>query len=160
MELGPTGRAVAANVKRLRTSRGMSLRALSEALSRAGRNLSPDAINKIENGAEAGTRKQVRRVDVDDLIALAVILGVSPASLLLPQDARGAAEVTAVGAVEAAVAWQWMWCTEPITLPEDEAEADRAVKQFLLDARPIGLFAARGDDRIPGYIVESRGGGG
>lgn len=150
IELSASGRAVAANVKRLRAARGMSLRALSEALGKVGRSLSQDAINKIENGSEEGTTKQIRRVDVDDLVALAIALGVSPATLLLPQDARGTAEVTGAGEVEATLAWRWMWCQEPILLPDGEEEADRAQVEFLLNSRPIGLFTTQGDDRVSG----------
>lgn len=150
IELSASGRAVAANVKRLRAARGMSLRALSEALGKVGRSLSQDAINKIENGSEQGTTKQIRRVDVDDLVALAIALGVSPATLLLPQDARGTAEVTGAGEVEATLAWRWMWCQEPLILPDGEEEADRAQVEFMLNSRPIGLFAAQGDDRVSG----------
>lgn len=157
IELGANGRAVAANVKRLRTARGMSLRALSEALQKVGRGLSADAINKIENGANPEA-KQIRRVDVDDLMALAVVLGVSPVTLLLPADARGIAEVTGVGEVDARAAWHWAWCNEPLAYPEgiDEEEAQRIETEFLLASRPIGLFAAQGDDRIPGYIRSAR----
>ncbi|MFF0184904.1 helix-turn-helix domain-containing protein [Streptomyces sp. NPDC005244] len=150
IELSASGRAVAANVKRLRAARGMSLRALSESLGKIGRNLSTDAINKIENGSEKNTTKQIRRVDVDDLVALSIALGVSPATLLLPQDARGTAEVTGAGEVEATLAWRWVWCEEPLTLPEGDEEADRATVEFLLNSRPIGLFLAQGDDRIAG----------
>ncbi|MFJ4879355.1 helix-turn-helix domain-containing protein [Streptomyces sp. NPDC088745] len=166
IELSASGRTVAANVARLRADRGWSLRKLSEALAEAGRGLSQDAINKIENGAKlddpkyAGKPPQIRRVDVDDLMALSVALGVSPATLLLPHDARGVAGVTGVGEVDARLAWQWMFCHEPLTLPADEAEADRAVTRFMLDSRPIGLFASEGDDRIPSMIRERQGGDG
>lgn len=136
----------------------MSLRALSEALQKAGRGLSADAINKIENGASAEA-KQIRRVDIDDLMALAVVLGVSPVTLLLPADARGTAEITGVGEVDARAAWHWAWCNEPLTLPEGEEEAERAYAEFMLNSRPIGLFASQGDDRAPGHIREPRPGG-
>ena len=76
----------AANVARLRKARGLSLRGLSEALRKAGRSLSADAINKIENGRllddpkHRGNPPQIRRVDADDLVALAAALGVSPSA--------------------------------------------------------------------------------
>ncbi|MFJ5638562.1 helix-turn-helix domain-containing protein [Streptomyces sp. NPDC093223] len=109
IELGASGRAVAVNVKRLRKARGWSLRALSEALTAAGRGLSQDAINKIENGAEEGTAKQIRRVDVDDLMALAVVFEVNPSALLLPFTdlPSDPAPVTGVGSVPAIAAWLW-----------------------------------------------------
>jgi len=75
------GRQVATNVRRLRTARGLSLREMAARLAAAGYSLSADAINKIENGREADSEKQVRRVDVDDLHALAAVLGARPEEL-------------------------------------------------------------------------------
>ncbi|MFJ9440349.1 helix-turn-helix domain-containing protein [Kitasatospora sp. NPDC101235] len=147
IEVGPSGRTVAANVKRLREARGLTLRALSAALKEHGRPLSADALNKIENGASEEPRS-IRRVDVDDLMALAVVLGVSPVTLLLPADARGEAEITGAGRVHGQEAWMWAWCTDPLTLPDGDEEADRAVTEFLLNSRPIGLFSPQGDDRL------------
>lgn len=83
---GATARTVASNVRRLREARGLSLRALSDEIQDRGWNLSADAINKIENGRDpdpdAVAPKQIRRVDVDDLVALAAVFDVPPATLL------------------------------------------------------------------------------
>ncbi|MET8766303.1 helix-turn-helix transcriptional regulator [Streptomyces sp. NPDC004658] len=65
----------------MRAARGLSLRELAARLASAGHSLSADAINKIENGREAGDERQVRRVDVDDLHALAAALNVRPEQL-------------------------------------------------------------------------------
>ncbi len=155
IELGPSGRTVATNVKRLREARGLTLRALSAALKDQGRPLSADALNKIENGASDEPRA-IRRVDVDDLVALAVALGVSPVTLLLPADARGETEVTGAGSVSSHAAWMWAWCSDPLTLPEGEEEANRATTEFLLDSRPIGLFSPQGDDRLASWAPRRR----
>ena len=138
IQLGHNGQAVAANVKRLRKARGMSLRALSEALSDAGRNLSQDAINKIENGARPEA-KQVRRVDVDDLIALAVVLGVSPAALYLPftSSADVPVEVTGGGTVSAQDAWEWANGQRPLKAALDDDQT--AVLEHLLYSVPAWL---------------------
>ncbi|GAA2118454.1 hypothetical protein GCM10009802_20110 [Streptomyces synnematoformans] len=117
----------------------MSLRALSEALSGVGRALSQDAINKIENGAERDTKKQIRRVDVDDLMALAVVLGVNPSALLLPPTADGDVELTAAGMVSARVAWKWADGRGPLDVPE--GDDGTAHVDFQRDARPTGLRA-------------------
>lgn len=85
IQLGPTGRAVAANLKRLRQSRGMTLRQLSAELASRGRALSIDALNQIENGADEDQRR-FRRVDVDDLTALAAAFAVPAATLLEVPD--------------------------------------------------------------------------
>ncbi|MFE9065042.1 helix-turn-helix domain-containing protein [Streptomyces violaceusniger] len=138
IELGPNGRAVAANVKRLRAARGMSLRALSEALEKAGRGLSQDAINKIENGAKPDA-KQIRRVDVDDLVALAVALRVNPSALLLPltDDPSQTVKITGFGEVGADRAWDWVDGEMPIERIEP-GDPTGAILQFQVDARPAG----------------------
>lgn len=88
MPIGPSGRQVAINVRQLREARGLSLRGLSARLKDHGWNLSADALNKIENGRElsvgAVPLRQIRRVDVDDLVALAKALGVETSMLLVP----------------------------------------------------------------------------
>ncbi|MGW8953026.1 helix-turn-helix domain-containing protein [Streptomyces sp. NPDC055709] len=150
IELGPNGRAVAANVKRLRTARGMSLRALSEALSEVGRGLSQDAINKIENGAKSDA-KQVRRVDVDDLVALAAVLRVNPSALLLPptDDPAETVDITGVGPVSADRAWDWIDGELPVEQIKP-GDPTGAILQFQLYARPAGrrmqLGASEVDD--------------
>ncbi|MFD3333586.1 hypothetical protein ACFWV1_13205 [Streptomyces sp. NPDC058700] len=86
IELGWAGRAVAANVRRLRSERGLSLRALAEALERHGRHLGEDALGKIEKGAKRDAGRNARRVDADDLAALAAVLEVTPSDLLRPLE--------------------------------------------------------------------------
>lgn len=98
-EIGSTGKAVAANVARIRKSQQLSLSDVSERLAAVGHKLSPSGLSKIENTE--------RRVDVDDLMALASVLDVSPLGLLLPTGAPDeVAEVTgAAGAV--GLIWRW-----------------------------------------------------
>jgi transcriptional regulator with XRE-family HTH domain len=76
LKVGPVGQAVAENVKAYRSRRRMSLRELSAKLKEQGRPILPSGITKIEHGE--------RRVDADDLVALAIAFNVSPARLLLP----------------------------------------------------------------------------
>ncbi|MFF9687297.1 helix-turn-helix domain-containing protein [Streptomyces sp. NPDC014623] len=124
IELGPTGRTVAANVKRLREARGLTLRGLSAELKERGRPLSADALNKIENGAQADGRA-VRRVDVDDLAALSAAFGVGPLALLLPVDteASTAVHVTGTQPVSAHSAWMWGTGEGPIEMPQERGTA-------------------------------------
>ena len=75
-EIGTAGRAVVANVERLRQDQGMSLRDLSVRLGQFGRPTLPSVLHRLINGG--------RRVDADDLVAFAKALGVSPADLLQP----------------------------------------------------------------------------
>lgn len=73
-DMGPTGELVAKNLHKLRRWNDISLRDLSRSMGKLGRPISASALQKIE--------AKVRRVDVDDLVALAAALGVSPSSLL------------------------------------------------------------------------------
>ncbi|UHJ58025.1 helix-turn-helix domain-containing protein [Mycolicibacterium fortuitum] len=73
--LGATGDAVRKNIRRIRDDKGISAPELSEGLKRLGRPIPPLGISRIENGQ--------RRVDVDDLMAISIVLGVSPTTLLM-----------------------------------------------------------------------------
>ncbi|WP_327711298.1 helix-turn-helix transcriptional regulator [Streptomyces sp. NBC_00464] len=140
IEVGPTGRTVAANVKRLRESQGLTLRGLSAALKERGRPLSADAVNKIENGAAAPERG-VRRVDVDDLMALAVVLDVPVITLLLPESVRGPVELTGEGEVNGTLAWRWAQGRVPLKYPEgaDEGTRRKLLAMYLMKATPDGV---------------------
>ena len=74
--IGEAGRSVVSNIERLRAVRGLSLRQLSERLGKLGRPILPAVLHRLSQGN--------RRVDADDLVALAAALGVAPADLLLP----------------------------------------------------------------------------
>lgn len=82
-KLGSVGQRVAKEVARLRGR--TSVRELSARLSKLGRPILPSGITKIEQGQ--------RRVDADDLVALAVALQVTPTRLLMgPPPTDGTAE--------------------------------------------------------------------
>jgi transcriptional regulator with XRE-family HTH domain len=75
--LGPTGETVRANLQRLREAQNLGYTKLARILDEEiGRAIPELGLRRIESGD--------RRVDVDDLMALAVALKVSPISLLLP----------------------------------------------------------------------------
>lgn len=123
-----TGQAVAANVRRLREQRGMSTYELSRKLKEAGRPIAASAIAKLERAE--------RRVDVGDLVTLAVALRVNPSALLLPlEDApEKTIELTGRGAVSAADAWAWADGERPLDLDESRSSTD--MLDFDLYARP------------------------
>lgn len=105
LELSDTGIAVADNVERLIRSTGLNHTQLSARLASIGRDIPPLAVGRI-------TKKE-RRVDADDLVALAIALGVTPITLLMP--ATGAddedAQVTLTGVgkpISAVSAWNWL----------------------------------------------------
>jgi transcriptional regulator with XRE-family HTH domain len=72
--LGTLGWAVVENVKRLRWEKRLHYSELSEKLADVGRPIPPLGLRRIERGA--------RRIDVDELGALAQVLGVPMAVLL------------------------------------------------------------------------------
>jgi transcriptional regulator with XRE-family HTH domain len=133
IERGPVSENVALNVSLLRTKRGISQQDLSKRLGEVGRPMLPSALSKIES--------RERGVDVDDLVALAVALGVNPSRLLLPfaaweEDVQITPEVSA----PAWAAWQWADGFAPLpSLSKDEGyNADTEVEDFELHARPAG----------------------
>jgi transcriptional regulator with XRE-family HTH domain len=71
---GPTSRKVVENVKRLRAERRWSLVELSEEMGQAGRPILSSGLHRLERGK--------RRVDVDDLVALARVFAVNVTELL------------------------------------------------------------------------------
>jgi transcriptional regulator with XRE-family HTH domain len=111
-QLGPTGQAVAVNVARIRVALGLSTYKLSERLTNLGRPIAASAISKIEGGT--------RRVDADDLMALAVALDVPPSALLLEPVSEGPLVLLDDYEDMAAVVWDWAEGKGPLRLPEDD----------------------------------------
>ncbi|MFC9838955.1 helix-turn-helix domain-containing protein [Rhodococcus sp. NPDC127530] len=98
--LGPTGVTAAQNVERLRTAQNLSYAELSRKLDDLGRPIATLGLSRIES--------QARRIDADDLVALALALGVSPLALLLPHDYEQTAQLTENGTrYPAAQLWEW-----------------------------------------------------
>jgi transcriptional regulator with XRE-family HTH domain len=118
---GVVGDHVRANLRRLR--RGISTYELARRLEAAGWKINPDGITRIETGD--------RRVTVDDLVALAVVLGVSPNALLLPPvppvraPEADVPAVPLVGNVEAdpRTAWRWARGEQPLDGSEENLAA-------------------------------------
>lgn len=80
-EAGPSSQRVAANLRHIRRERELTTAALSRRLAELGHPIADTGITKIEKGD--------RRVDVDDLVALAVALDATPNRLLLPEMDAG-----------------------------------------------------------------------
>lgn len=102
-ELGFTALVVAANVRRHRERMGLGFAQLSRELIKAGRDIPPLGIGRIESGE--------RRVDVDELTALAAAFGVCPATLLMPEVADAEAVVQLTGAEKGQAQRIWSWLT-------------------------------------------------
>ncbi|MDV7137175.1 helix-turn-helix domain-containing protein [Williamsia muralis] len=113
---------------RYRSLRRMTLRDMAARMTEVGRPMGHATLNEIENGA--------RRVDVDDLTALAGALNVSPASLLMPYSTDPHDEtVVLTGAPLPASSpfagglWEWLTAEAPLgadpTADRDEFEIER-----------------------------------
>ncbi|MBJ8344825.1 helix-turn-helix domain-containing protein [Antrihabitans sp. YC2-6] len=99
VEIGPSGETARANIARIRRDRGITLRELSQQMSEGDRPLSYPTLSQIETGA--------RRIDVDDLVALAIALDVSPNTLLIPQAENLDDEVTLTNAQSISLKDAW-----------------------------------------------------
>ncbi|QZY46219.1 helix-turn-helix domain-containing protein [Mycolicibacterium austroafricanum] len=125
-EIGPTARAVADNVREFREAAGWNFTELSERLaSEANWSINAVGIRRIEQGE--------RRVTPDDLAALAVALGVSPVSLLMPKlrtvGTNDEIEFTGLRSpVRAEVGWLWLTAQD---LPTPDAHPTPSAARFL-----------------------------
>lgn len=136
------------NVQRLREAQNLTFAELSRRLNAVGNPIPPLGLRRMEAGE--------RRVHVDDLTALAHVLGTSPANLLMPDTPAGDDEVTAtgIGTTTARNLWKWIrdgshtsgrrfslahyggpewWMNEPI--PNDNPD----MKRFLQKLQDIGF---------------------
>lgn len=126
----PTGVRVGRNVARFREERGLHLRELSEALTEEGCPISLGQLSKLENGR--------RRVDTDELVALAVALNVTPAQLLMPPAAEplsGSVRLTPSVEVGLDRAWQWM-CGDLWLRDQDSPLSHLDEADWFADSRP------------------------
>lgn len=103
-ELGPIGEASSDNVKRLREEMRLSYAEMSRTLEEIGRPIPPLGLRRIEEGE--------RRIDVDDLVALAIVLQVSPLAILLPNS--DTAVVSGGPRYPRGRVWQWAQGTTPL----------------------------------------------
>lgn len=127
---GPISGYVVENVKRLRGTRRWSLADLSDRMREVGRPMLTSGLHRLESSR--------RRIDVDDLVALAAAFDVSPIALLLPPVDEGEIELTETLRAEARDAWYWVRARRPLAIPQDEDE-DFAVITFLRDSLPKGI---------------------
>lgn len=103
---GPISRYVADNLVRLRQERGLSTTRLASRLEELGNPIPATGITRIEKGQ--------RRVDTDDLVALADALNVSPTTLLLPPTfGDDLVRLTKNHEVTSRTAWRWAEGRQP-----------------------------------------------
>jgi transcriptional regulator with XRE-family HTH domain len=101
---------------------------LSHRMGKAGRPILPSGLSKIEQGD--------RSVDVDDLMALAVALGVSPNRLLLTEQARDDHEIAVTEHVSQSERDAWRWASGERPLQERGSFHLRAEAEFPRVNRP------------------------
>lgn len=116
MDMGPSGLTVAENLKRLREQQKLTYTEVSRSLDLIGRAISPLAVRRMEEGA--------RRVDVDDLVSLSVVLNVAPVTLLIPDTSMRdeLVTMTGVGEHEAEILWKWLRADKKIGGSSDIGE--------------------------------------
>lgn len=131
--LGPTGETVAANIRRLRTKHGLAFTELSARLTDLGRPIPPLGLRKIES--------LDRRVDADDLIALAIALGTNPNALLLPPSGSHVLTLTAAGMHPAWAVWKWARGEAPL----DQSNVPESVPRQNRDAYARAYFESNTD---------------
>ena len=110
--LGPVGRYVIENLQELRELRRLSYRELSDKLEALGRPIPTLGLSRIEKGN--------RRVDADDLVALALALDVNPSALLLPRTGRGDDEIELTAGRRASARDAWDWADGDSPLPSTD----------------------------------------
>lgn len=79
LEIGPAGIRTARTIEMLRAQRGIGQRQLADRVTALGRPMTNTMVSRIERAQ--------RRCDVDDLVAIAAALLVSPLALLHGQTA-------------------------------------------------------------------------
>ncbi len=107
---------LARNLAAIRQRRRLTVRALSDRLAGLGVRLLPSGITKTEQGA--------RGVDVNELVALAIALNVSPVRLLLP-DTYDDQPVWLTPAKQAPTWLAWSWAEGVGPLSELESDEER-----------------------------------
>lgn len=136
VERGPAADRTAQNIRQLREERRLTLDNLSDRMRQLGRPILKSGLAKIESGE--------RRVDVDDLVALAIALETNVNRLLLPADAsHDEVDITPELKSSTRAAWAWS-CGEfvagagqwPWARFVDEGRLKAALKRFLDEAHP------------------------
>lgn len=149
ISIGPAGRRLAANVLALRKARGLNQPQLAARMQEQGRAVHATVVSKIE--------QRDRRVDVDDLVAIAIALGVTPNRLLLevpsravvlerPGDSSGrpvdtfpapAESIDLTPSVDVPLFDAWEWATGQHPLPGlPETASGEALFEFRKENRP------------------------
>ncbi len=120
IELGPTGRVVAERIRAYREGKNLTWTQLAKRMSECGRPITAIALRRIEDGE--------RRVDVDDLLALAYTLEVNPHALLFPRLSISdgiveTVEVSGLSKISGETLWEWADGERPLYDPTEDPRA-------------------------------------
>lgn len=130
--LGPVGGYVVENLKHLREDvRKLTYRELSDELDKIGRRIPTLGLARIERGE--------RRVDADDLVALAIALRVNPTALLLPHDGGEDDLIELAPKFRRSLSRAWRWMDGAGPLPdEDDRVSFEEIADFITHAKRKG----------------------
>ncbi len=130
MPLGPIGRYLIQNFDELLKEQRLTYREVSDRLKQIGRPIPTLGLSRISKGT--------RRVDVDDLVALAIVLELSPAALFLPRDTGAYDEIELTSSVRATAraAWEWSAGNFPLVASGADPLTWREIGNFEANARP------------------------
>lgn len=139
--LGPTGERVRSNIRRARLALNMTYAQLSAKLADVGRPIPTLGLSRLEAGD--------RRVDVDDLAALCLVLKVGPGEMLAaPEDGEDQVRWTPEISMDVAESRKWVcrnmfapevgaWLSMPPVATQEQV--DVAVRAAVKD--PVFLAA-------------------
>lgn len=130
IEIGATSKTVAANLTRLRKSLNLNYTEVSKRLEAIGHNgISALAVRRME--------ETKRRVDVDDLMALSLALGVNPNALLVRSTESATEKVELSGRDEPIMAqtlWGWLQAKNCLGAIDDQVLfRRRALPRWLVE---------------------------
>lgn len=118
----------------------MSTYELSKRLKAIGWPIAQSGLVRIENGK--------RKVDADDLLALALVLSTSPNALALPAEtaADDSTEMIVTPQTRVRLADMWAWANgeRPLTLDGQEPPSGSAAARFVIEASPVRAADALG----------------
>lgn len=144
-DIGPTGKRLAKTIRELREEAGLSWTELSQKLADLGRHLPPLSLRRIEEaGDPPGPDRRPRRVDADDLVALALALDTTPNRLLLGVEGDDYVDLTTERTETLSTAWKWAQGRVPVFDPDpDKAAKDpkRALMAFRARSLPEFLLS-------------------
>jgi transcriptional regulator with XRE-family HTH domain len=150
-DFGPwVSELVADRIKKLRLRRGFTTaEALAQRCVAIGApNLTTAVLMNIESGRKGRDKRRRRAVDVDELVALAHALNVSPLSLLLPEDGTAEYHINPQVTASAEKVCRWLIGLRPLP-PTRTDDPESALHPGLTAAHEAAFYA-----ELPGYLPQ------